>query len=87
MTYTGQVQGGQVVPDGPAPPDGTPVRVEPADDGLTPRMRALIAAARAADPAAPTLAERWPSLLTPALDLPPDASAQVDHYLNGTPKR
>jgi len=35
----------------------------------------------------PTLAETCPDMFAGVLDLPPDASAQVDHYLYGTPKR
>jgi hypothetical protein len=38
-------------------------------------------------PKGPTLAEQFPSMFQGVLDLPPDASAQVDHYLYGTPKR
>lgn len=33
MTYTGHMQDGVVVFDGPAPPDGAAVRVEPAANG------------------------------------------------------
>lgn len=38
-------------------------------------------------PKGPTLAEACPAMFAGVLDLSPDASAQVDHYLYGTPKR
>ena len=95
MSFTGHVENGVVVFDGPAPPDGTAVRVEPTADNadidpdgvLSPRMIQLIREARAEEPDAPTLAERWTHSAGMTVDLPPDATAQVDHYLYGTPKR
>jgi hypothetical protein len=106
MSFTGHVVGGVVVFDGPAPPDGTAVRVEPTANGvpkppappannsdidpdgvMSPRMIELVRQSQAENPDGPTLADEVPSLGRPFLDLPEDASAQVDHYLYGTPKR
>ena len=74
QTYTGQVQNGVIVFEGPSPalPAGTRVRIEliePEDD------------------ATPTLAERLKSVIGAAKGLPPDLAEQHDHYLHGTPKR
>jgi hypothetical protein len=76
MTFTGHIQNGQVVFDAPVPlPDGTEVRVTPAEPP----------AALADRPK--TLAERWAGIAGMTVDLPEDAAAQHDHYLYGTPKR
>jgi hypothetical protein len=95
MTFTGHVQGGVVVFDGPAPPDGAAVRVEVTANGtasppavaLPPRMQHLIDQSAAEGPGGQPPAERWPNFLQHAVDLPADAASQVDHYLYGTPKR
>ena len=78
MTLIGQIVGGQVVLDTPAAlPDGTRVRIEPLPNGPP------------AEPAErpKTLAERWPNVAGEVVDLPPDASVNVDHYLYGHPKK
>ena len=73
-TYTGQVQNGVIVFDGPPPalPAGTRVRIEliePEDDST------------------PTLAERLRPVIGAAKGLPSDLAEQHDHYIHGTPKR
>ena len=72
-TYTGQVQNGVVVFDeGILPlPEGTKVRVEPAD--LKMALRNLSAGLR--------------SLAGRAEGLPEDMAENLDHYLHGHPKR
>ena len=80
MTLTGQIIAGRVVLDAPAElPDGTRVRVEPLGNG---------AASKPESTEKPkTLAERWPTMADEVVDLPPDASINVDHYLYGHPKK
>ncbi len=75
-TLTGTVVGGRVELDGPAPPDGTKVRV--AVDAPTPPP--------AGDPDEPTLGFLL-KFAGCAPDLPADFAQQHDHYLYGTPKR
>ena len=74
MTYTGHMHDGQLIFDGPAPPDGTTVRVE-----LNPDPPA-------AEPP-PSLLEQLKNFVGQAHGLPEDAASQVDHYLYGHPKR
>jgi hypothetical protein len=72
-TYTGQVQNGVIVLDEGTPPlpEGTKVRIEPAElkDAVADLSRILLEFAGKAQ------------------GLPPDMSEQHDHYLHGTPKR
>jgi hypothetical protein len=80
VTLTGQIVTGRVVLDTPATlPDGTRVRVEPLGNGAAPPP----------EPAdrPKTLAERWPGMADEVVDLPPDPSINVDHYLYGHPKK
>jgi hypothetical protein len=80
MTLTGQIVAGHVVLDTPAAlPDGTRVRVEPVVDGVATRPEPK--------EKPKTLAERWPTMADEVVDLPPDASVNVDHYLYGHPKK
>ena len=102
MNFTGHIENGQVVLDAPAAlPDGTPVTVAPTANGvppvdnsdidpdgvMSPRMIELVRQSRRENPNGRPLTEQVPSLLRPFLDLPEDASAQIDHYLYGMPKR
>ena len=75
MTYTGHVVNGQVVFDGPAPPEGAVLRIE-----LTPT---------AANGAVPEMSfvERYRAVIGKADGLPTDAASNVDHYLYGHPKK
>ena len=78
MTVSGHVQNGVVVLDSPTNlPDGTSVRVEIPETEATPVVEAQ----------RKTLYERFESFIGTAPELPPDASANHDHYLYGTPKR
>jgi hypothetical protein len=72
-TYTGEVRNGVVVFDEGAtpPPEGTKVRIEPAD--LTQGLAKLSADLRA--------------LAGSAEGLPEDLAENLDHYLHGHPKR
>jgi len=73
MSFAGHVQNGVVVFDSPAPlPEGTEVRVVPKLPGETPVKRSLL--------------ERLGDVVGRADGLPPDTSANVDHYLYGHPK-
>ena len=77
-----------IAPEPPQPP-----AVVEKKSALTPKMIDFLRRheeerVRLGLPKGPTLAERIPELFNnPVLDLPPDASQQVDHYLYGTPKR
>jgi hypothetical protein len=74
MTYQGKVLNGVVVLDnGTKLPEGTRVRVEPADE----REEAQRAA----------WANEMLKLAGTVDDLPPDLAEDHDHYLHGTPKR
>lgn len=71
-TYTGEVRNGVVVfDDGTSLPEGTKVRVEPAE-----LQRDL-----------ESLRELLLGLAGQAEGLPEDLAEQHDHYLHGTPKR
>ena len=79
MTFTGQVQGGQIVLPSPLPlPDGTSVKVEPVlgDNALT----------SPAGEKPMTFRERYADVIG-KVELPPDAAEQHDHYLYGIPKK
>ena len=72
MTYTGHIENGVVVFDGPSrPPDGTIVRIEEVSNG---------------EPA-PTWAEVFRDFIGVIDDLPEDMAENHDHYIHGTPKR
>jgi hypothetical protein len=72
MSFEGHVENGQIVLDPPTTlPEGTKVRVEIVSDGAD----------------TPTLLDRLRGVVGKAKHLPPDAAAQHDHYLYGTPKR
>lgn len=75
MTYTGHVVNGQLVFDGPPPPEGSAVRIE------------VVGATDRSDAELPTLLERLKSVVGKATGLPEDASVNIDHYLYGHPKR
>jgi hypothetical protein len=72
MTYTGRVEKGVVVFDGPIrPPEGITVRVEEVS----------------ADQATPTWKQVFGDLIGAAEGLPEDLAQNHDHYIHGTPKR
>ena len=78
MEYRGHVEAGRVVLDDPAAlPDGTVVSVHPLKTRRTVRGRRR----------PPTLAQRLAPFIGKAKGLPADASANLDHYLYGLPKR
>jgi hypothetical protein len=78
MTLPGHVKNGTIVFDQPVVlPEGAAVRVEVINP----------AAATPAEQQAPTLYERLKPFVGSLPELPPDASANLDHYLYGTPKR
>lgn len=71
MTYTGHVENGVVVFDGPnRPAEGTVVRVE----------------AAAGEPK-PSWGEVFADLIGAAEGLPEDLAENHDHYIHGAPKR
>ena len=76
MELEGTIHNGVAVPDGECSlPEGTRVRLVPADDPAVPRRpdwQALIALARKVE--------------GEPCDLPEDLSANHDHYLHGQPK-
>ncbi len=72
MTYTGTVKNGVVVlPPEAKLPDGTQVKVEPAEEPGKGR----------------TLAERLKPVIGIAKGLPSDLAENHDHYLHGQPKK
>jgi hypothetical protein len=75
-TYTGLVQDGVIVFEGPPPPlaVGTRVRIE-------------LIEPEPEDESTPTLADRLRPIIGAAKGLPTDLAEQHDHYLHGTPKR
>ena len=74
MTYRGRIKNGAVLLDEPVElPEGAEVEVT------------LPGTSVGVDPI-PTLYERLKSVIGKAEGLPPDASANVDHYLYGHPK-
>lgn len=79
MTYRGTIRGGVVVlPEGVDLPEGTEVEVS-------------LPIERPEAPAKPTVWDKLSALgewaETLPTDLPPDLSANHDHYLHGLPKR
>ena len=79
MTYRGKVKDGVVVLDEPAAlPDGTEVSVRALKGARGPVRR---------KGSAPTLLDELEPFIGMAEGLPPDASANVDHYLYGAPKQ
>jgi hypothetical protein len=77
MTLHGHIENDRVVLDGPTGlPDGTPVIVTVAPAPTEPKDREI-----------PTFYERLKPIIGIAKDLPPDASANIDHYLYGHPKK
>lgn len=76
MTYTGRVENGVVVFDGPKPPEGIIVRVEEAATGGEPRSVG-----------GPSWGEVFRDLIGAAEGLPQDMAENHDHYIHGTPKR
>lgn len=75
MSFLGHVQDGSIVFETPIPlPEGTVVTVVPAGE---------------APPAEPVVlfSDHYKGLFGLDLDVPPDASANVDHYLYGHPKK
>ena len=79
MTYTGHMENGVVVFDGPAPPDGTVVRVVPETNGIAPPAAADI----------PSIYDRLKPVIGAVDDptLPTDGAVNHDHYLYGAPKQ
>jgi hypothetical protein len=77
MTYSGHIENGSVVFDGPLNlPNGTPVVVSVVEQAAEPVEREI-----------PTLYERLKPIIGIAEGLPPDASQNIDHYLYGHPKK
>jgi len=78
MTVRGHVHNGVVVLDDPtALPDGAEVSVRQVKQPAGPE----------GDEGPPmTMYERYKRFIGAAKGLPPDASANIDHYLYGTPK-
>ena len=79
MTYRGRVKNGTVVLDKLMDlPDGAEVEVTPVEpQPAQPEEEAKL----------PTLAERLAPFIGKLKGLPPDLSANLDHYLYGTPKK
>lgn len=76
MSYQGKVRNGVVEFDqGPVPPEGTVVRVEP------------VAAGAHAPNKEKTLADAMLELAGTIEDLPPDFARNHDHYIHGQSKR
>jgi hypothetical protein len=78
MTYRGHVKNGVVVLDDAVNlPEGSRVGVQLLEDAPAPAEPDRI----------PSLYERLKPLIGKAESLPPDASVNLDHYLDGLPKR
>lgn len=76
MVYRGHVRNGRIELEEDAQlPEGAEVEV------------AVREAAQADDTACPTLYDQMKDFIGVIDDLPPDASANVDHYLYGHPKQ
>ena len=74
MTYRGRIKNGLVVLEGPeSPPEGAEVTVSVVES-LPPTK-------------VPPRRRRFPRSAGIIKDLPPDFSANIDHYLYGAPKR
>ena len=75
MTIHGHVRNGTIVLDEPCQlPEGAAVMVE------------IVAPAAPAEGAISSLYERLRPVIGKAVNLPPDAATNVDHYLYGHPK-
>ncbi len=76
MSYRGRVRNGVVeFEDGPVPPDGTAVRIEPID------------ASDQATDAAEEYVRTMMEIAGTARGLPADLARNHDHYLHGRPKK
>ena len=76
MSFTGHVQNGQVIFDGPSiPADGAVVCVEVIVPPSTPVQKPK------------SLLEHYQDAIGKDVDLPADGSLNIDHYLYGLPKR
>jgi hypothetical protein len=72
MSYTGHVEKGVVVFDGPArPPEGATVRIEEVPAAVS----------------APTWGKVFEDLIGTVEDFPEDMADNHDHYIHGAPKR
>jgi hypothetical protein len=81
MTFLGHVQNGVVVFETPIPiPEGTAVTVSPQATPPSEERREVDETGSSPPPV------RWFDGLVGCLDLPKDASQNVDHYLYGHPK-
>lgn len=77
MVFHGHVKDGIIVVDGPdVLPEGAEVRIQVVTPQAAPNEAEV-----------PSLHERLKPFIGAAKGLPPDLSAQHDHYLYGTPKR
>ena len=84
MTIRGKVKNGKVLLDKPrAFPDGTEVEVR----SVKKRGKRSKAGTKKKKPPPRSLAERYAAFIGKAKGLPPDMSANLDHYLYGLPKR
>ena len=81
MAARGKVKNGKVILDDPkALPEGAEVEVRPVKKGKPPAKPSQGKKGRR------SLAERLAPFIGKAEGLPPDASANLDHYLYGVPK-
>jgi hypothetical protein len=86
MSLSGHIQDGGVVLDEPAAlPNGTPVTVEPVRP--EPAFRAEGPNGKAEPPLGPSLYDCLKEVIGKAAGLPEDAALNVEHYLYGHPKR
>ena len=96
MTYRGHIENGVVVFDEPVVlPEGTAVRIEPAEvvgnaNATIPSADDAGASGEAEQPASPqkqaTLYETLKPIIGTIADLPSDFAQQHDHYIHGTPR-
>jgi hypothetical protein len=85
MTVRGKIKKGKVILDDPgALPEGTEVEVRPVKKRKPVAKPRRPAKARKAPPR--SLADRLRNFIGKAKGLPPDMSANLDHYLYGLPK-
>ena len=84
MTVRGKIKNGKVVLEDPkALADGTEVEVRPVK-----KRKPGTARKKPKSKERPrSLAERLANVIGKAVNLPPDASVNVDHYLYGMPKQ
>ena len=84
MTVRGKVKNGKVLLNKPrAFPEGTEVEVKSVKKTPKPPK----ARTKKKKPPPRSLAERYAAFIGKAKGLPPDMSANLDHYLYGLPKR